>query len=90
VGPIPDASYYGVKEMSESESRDIFIWYEGHKSKVFENRHVLETYCQDDVTFLRQAFRVFRREFKQIGNIDVFWKQLQSLRHAIRCCVNGF
>jgi len=28
VGPIPDASYYGVNEMSESERRDFFVWYE--------------------------------------------------------------
>jgi len=39
---------------------------------VFDNRHVLETYCQDDVTVLKQACQVFRREFGQIGNIDVF------------------
>jgi len=32
VGPIPDASYYGVYEMSGSERRDFFIWYEGQKS----------------------------------------------------------
>jgi len=66
------------------------VWYEGQKSKVFDNTHVLETYFQDDVIVLRQACRMLRREFMQIGNIDVFWKQLQSLRHAISCCVNGF
>ena len=57
VGPIPDAAYYGVNEMSVSERKDFFIWYEGQKSKVFDNRHVLETYCQDDITVLRQACR---------------------------------
>jgi len=41
--------------MSESERRDFFIWYEGQKSKVFYNRHALETYCQDYSTVLRQA-----------------------------------
>jgi len=32
----------------------------------------LEIYCKDDVTVLRQAYRVFGREFLQIGHIDVF------------------
>ena len=39
---------------------------------LFDNRRVLETYSHDDVTVLRQACRVFRREFLQFGNIDVF------------------
>ena len=38
----------------------------------FDNRRVLETYCQDDVTVLRKACRVFRRAFLQVGNINVF------------------
>jgi len=74
IGPISDASYYGANEMSESERRDFFTWYEIQKKKgaVFDNRRVLETYCQEDVTVLRQACRVFRREFIQIGNIEAF------------------
>ena len=62
VGPIPDASYYGANEMSESERRDFLARYEIQKKKgaVFDNRRVLETYCQDDVTVLLQACRVFR------------------------------
>ena len=51
VGPIADASYYRVNEMCESERRGFFAWYEIRKKKgsVFDNRRVLETYCQDDV-----------------------------------------
>ena len=41
-------------------------WYTEQKFKVFDNRKVLEQYCQDDVTVLRQACRVFRREFLEI------------------------
>ena len=39
---------------------------------MFDNCPVLKAYCQDDVTVLRQACRVFRQEFMQIGNIEVF------------------
>jgi len=48
------------------------VWYERQKSEPFDNRRVLESYCQDDVTVLRQVCRVFRREFLQIVNIEVF------------------
>jgi len=39
---------------------------------MFHNKQVLDVYCQYDVTVLRQACCVFRREFLQIGNIEVF------------------
>ena len=60
VKPIPDIKYYGADEMSEGERREFLAWYNEQKFKVFDNRHVLE-YCQDDVTVLRQAYRVFKR-----------------------------
>ena len=47
-----------------------------------DKRCVLESYCQDEVTVLRQACRVFRREFLQIGNIEVI---LESLTIASGC-----
>ena len=83
IGPNPDVSYYGAKEMSESERTEFLAWYKDQKAQqVFDNRHVLETYCQDDVTVLRQAWRVFRNEFMQIDNIDVF---LESITIASAC-----
>ena len=56
--------------------------YEEHKSQVYHIKHVLETYCQDDVTVLRQASRVFHLQFLHIGNIEVF---LESLTIALAC-----
>ena len=74
VGAIPDIKYYGADAMSEGE-REFLAWYK-EKVKVFDNRLVLEQYCQDDFTVLRQACRVFRREFLAIGNIEVFLEAL--------------
>ena len=62
--------------MGESDRAEFLAWYEGQRDRVFDNLLVLETYCQDDVTVLRQACRVFRREFAQIGNIDVFQESI--------------
>jgi len=82
VGPIPDIKYYGADEISEGERRKFMAWCNEQKVKVFNNRHVLEQYCQDDVTVLRQACRVFRQEFLEIGYIEAF---LEALTIASAC-----
>jgi hypothetical protein len=55
VGPIPDISYYGANDMGEAERAAFLAWYESQRDRVFDNRLVLETYCQVDVTVLRLA-----------------------------------
>jgi hypothetical protein len=40
--------------------------------EIFDNRSVLELYGQDDVTVLKQACQVIRREFIRVGNVEVF------------------
>ena len=50
VGPIHDMTYYGVDEMREDERKEFLFWYEIQRSKTFDNRQVLESYCQDYVT----------------------------------------
>ena len=67
--------------MSESERTESRV-VRRPETEVFDNRRVLETYCQDDVNGLRQARRVFRRAFMQIGNIDVF---LEAITIASAC-----
>jgi len=63
VGPMPDISYYGVDEMAVGEREKFLAWYEAHKSHSLHNKHVLEEYCQNDVTVLRLACRIFARSF---------------------------
>ena len=58
------------------------IWYESQKNKVFDNKRILEQYCQDDVTVLRQGWQIFRRDFIEIGNIEVF---LEAFTIASAC-----
>ena len=72
VGPIPGIEHFGADQMSESERGEFMVWYETQKDKVFDNRHVLLQYCQDDVTALRQICQMFRRDFMEVGNVDVF------------------
>ena len=71
VGPIPDVSYYDV-EMSDTERTEFLEWYEGQRPVSFDNKRVLESYCQDEVTVLKQVCQVIRREFLRVGNIEVF------------------
>jgi hypothetical protein len=79
---MPDISYYGADEMNESERREFIAWYEGQRDKQFDNRRVLEEYCHDDVTVLRQACEIFRREMLEAGNVDAF---LESFTIASAC-----
>jgi hypothetical protein len=76
VGPMPDIEYYGAVEMGVGERKEFLAWYETRKSRQFHNKQVFEAYCQDDVTVLRKSCRVFRREFLQVGNIEVFLESL--------------
>jgi hypothetical protein len=72
MGSMPGIECFGANEMGESERREFLAWYAERKDDVFYNRHVLEEYCQDDVTVLRESCQIFRRDFMEIGNIDVF------------------
>jgi hypothetical protein len=69
---MQDVLYYGADQMGESERKDFLAWYEDQNSSVFDNKRVLEQYCQDDVTVLRQACQAFRRALKETGHRDVF------------------
>lgn len=82
IGPMPDISYYGVDEMSEAERTEFLAWYQDQSNALFDNRRVLEEYCQADVSVLRQASQIFRRELMQVGNIDPF---LESYTIASAC-----
>ena len=64
------------------EREKFLALYETRKSRLYHNRKFHVTYCHDDVTVQRQACGVFRREFLQIGNIEVF---LESLIIASAC-----
>jgi hypothetical protein len=52
--------------MSNPERTEFLEWYKDQRSVIFDNKRVLESYCQDDVAVLRQACQVFRREFLRV------------------------
>jgi hypothetical protein len=69
---MPDIAQYDIDEMNGSERREFMAWYDEKEDEVFDNRRVLEEYCQDDVTVLRQACQIFLRDYIEIGNIEIF------------------
>jgi len=75
-------AYYGVDELREDEWKEFLVWYESQRSETIDNKHVLESYCQDDVTVLTKACRVFRLEIMQTGHIDV---SVESVTIAPAC-----
>jgi hypothetical protein len=83
VGPAPDVSYYGVDKMREAERKEFLSWYETvAKTEVFDNRRILENYCQADVAVFREVCQTFRKHFLEIGNVEVF---LESMTIASAC-----
>jgi len=70
--------------MSVSERREFMKWYNNQKIMSLKNKLVLEKYCKDDVTVLRQTCQIFRREFIGIGNIEVFSNHLPLHPRVIR------
>ena len=68
--------------MSAGGRSNFLAWCSGQKFEVFDNRRVLDSYCQDVLNVLREACRVLRLEFIQVGNIDVF---LESIYKASAC-----
>ena len=48
VGEVTDVWFYGADAMSVEERTEFLALYEAQKSDVFDNRNVLEAYCQDD------------------------------------------
>jgi hypothetical protein len=72
--------------MCESERREFQHWYVTlERTRAFVNRRALERYCLDDVTMLREACRIFRREFLEIGNAEVFLDYLTIASACKRC-----
>ena len=82
VGNIPEITYYVIDVMSDSGRNEFRAWYECQNDEVFDNRRVLEAYSQDDLSLFWEACRMLRREFIQIGNIDVF---LESVTIPLAC-----
>jgi hypothetical protein len=57
-------------------------WYNNQKIMSLKKKLVLEKYCKDDVTVLRQTCQIFRREFIVIGKHRGF---LESFTMASAC-----
>jgi len=59
--------------MSGSERSEFLGWYEGQKDSVFDSN---QSWKRDDVSVLREACCLLRREFIHIGKIDVFLESI--------------
>ena len=79
---MADISLYGADGMNAFERRELMTWHDEQKDRVFDNRRVMEDYCEDDVTVLREACTIFRHDFIEIGNIEVF---LEAFTIASAC-----
>jgi hypothetical protein len=59
------------------------LWYDEQKDREFDYLRLLEQYFQD-VTVLRQICQILRRDFSEIGNMDVFVKSFTIASACIK------
>jgi hypothetical protein len=75
--PATDVSCYGTNRMHESVRIEFSVWHEFvAKKEVFENRRVLERYCQANITLLQEGCHTIHKHFLQIGNVEVFLEKM--------------
>jgi hypothetical protein len=62
--------------MHDSETK-FLLWHETvAKDEVFNNRRVLESYCQANVTLVQEASCTIHKYFLQIGNVELFLERM--------------
>ncbi|XP_046569532.1 uncharacterized protein LOC124277858 [Haliotis rubra] len=61
VGPYPDASFYGINNMSTLDRSHFLTWYSKQKHNIFHFTQEMEEYCRSDVQILREALMTFRQ-----------------------------
>ena len=83
VGLFPDNVCFGKNEMSQSERREFITLYDGQKDKVFDERKVLEMYCQDDVAVLRKIIRFSDASLSRSATSKFFSSHSLSPTHVI-------
>ena len=63
VGAIPDASFYGPDQMSQTKRAEFYEWYNEQRDVTFDLQRELEQYCISDVDILQRCCGVFRNLF---------------------------
>jgi hypothetical protein len=74
--------------MGVSERSEFLVWYEEQKFVVFNNRQTLESYCQDDVTVLRQTCQVLLTNSWGSQTLTYFRNPSLLPLRPTRCCGN--
>ena len=59
-----------MNELGEGQRNEFLAWYESQKESVYDNRQALESYCQDDVTVIRQTSVPVM--FNRVKNVVIF------------------
>jgi hypothetical protein len=72
-GAIPDISYYGADATSDAERSEYLEWYETQRTEIFNNRRVLEEYCQVDVNVLSRRVKSSDVNIYRLGSWKCSW-----------------
>ena len=78
LGEIPDLSFFCPDSMHTEERSDLISWHSERKNEnfVFDNRHMLITYCFQDVEILRKSCTAFNKIFIDEFQFDIFYESV--------------
>ena len=74
VGAIPDASFYGLDQMSQAKRAEFYEWCDEQRDVTFDLQCELEKYCISDVDILQRCCGVFRNLFVKNTGLEPYTK----------------
>ncbi|MDI9312371.1 MAG: DNA polymerase, partial [Limnohabitans sp.] len=70
IGNIPDKDYFNYERMKEGEKESFNVWYTSFNSSSYNFKEEMIKYCMNDVHILLKSVYMFKKQFKDITEID--------------------
>jgi hypothetical protein len=90
VGPYPAAHFYNPDDMSISNRKAFYTWYEQQKDKTFDFRKEFLDYCISDVDILRRCCAQFKSTLYALVRVDPFQESITFASTANLAYRRGF
>jgi hypothetical protein len=90
VGPYPAARYYNPDDMSISNRKAFFAWYDQQKDNTFNYRQEFLDYCISDFDILRRCCSQFKSTLYALVAVDPFQESITFASTANLAFRRGF
>ena len=90
VGPYPAAHYYNPDDMSISNRKAFYTWYNEQQDKIFDFQKEFLDYCISDVDILRRCCAQFKSTLSTLVRVDPFQESITFASTANLAYRRGF